>query len=565
MCGFLVTVGLDGAFSHRMLGALRRRGPDGIGFWAMGPVRIAQTRLAIQGLDDRSLAPLESGHHVMAFNGEIYNFLDLARQYSIPPVSDTHVLLEAWRRFGEGCLKSLEGFWAFATYDSQAKKLHLVRDQFGIRPLYYVQLDGGLIAGSTLGAVRDAMAHAPALDTHALSDYVRYQLTFVDRTFLQGIRRVPPGHVLEYDLNSSALTIRPYEDIWAPGRYGQAVPTDEWVNDARDTLVDACLSATASDVGFATTCSGGIDSSLVTRITQPNLAFHANYADPDCNETQWAKTVVADTDTRLMVINCDEEPDLVTRLESLVEDFDDLAVGSVILPADELFGHVATREKVLLLGTGGDELFGGYVRYQLALGECPQDSYRALFESMSGLSGRERFERAHCKGDPSIYRFYDHKAARRFNEELGDHDSLPDAMLAFDRRHFLAGLLTIDDRIAGRHGLEGRPALLHQKFVRRVLELNPAHIAREPAKGILRRMAEGILPQAVIDRTDKMGFTTPCGTFVNACAHKIREQLAGSRFRDLYDLRRVNLTADTKFSREIFGLSLLDCWLRRYA
>jgi asparagine synthase (glutamine-hydrolysing) len=264
-----------------------------------------------------------------------------------------------------------------------------------------------------------------------------------------------------------------------------------------------------------------------------------------------------------MVVNAREKMDLVERLTSLVHDFDELTVGSVILPLDDLFGQIARRFRVCLLGTGGDELFGGYTRYDLALGHCPQESYRAAFDALGPVdrtSVWQRFEQLHVKGNPDLFRFYDDSTRARFlADEAG---SSLEAMLAFDRRVFLEALLNIDDKIGGRHGIEGRPALLHQRFVRRLMQLRPDQLV---GKRLLRRIARGVLPDAVVYRSDKMGFTTPVGTIVNANASRIREVLSASPFRDLYNLRRLTFTATTKFDRQVFGLVLLDCWLRRYA
>jgi asparagine synthetase B (glutamine-hydrolysing) len=139
-------------------------------------------------------------------------------------------------------------------------------------------------------------------------------------------------------------------------------------------------------------------------------------------------------------------------------------------------------------------------------------------------------------------------------------------MLRFDRRFFLSGLLNIDDKMCGRHSLESRPSLLHQRLVRHVNAVQPAELlSNAELKPVLRRVGEGILPRSVLHRTDKMGFTTPIGTFVNASAGRIREQIANSPFRDLYDLKKLSFTAETKFSREIFGLLMLDLWLNEYA
>ncbi len=325
-----------------------------------------------------------------------------------------------------------------------------------------------------------------------------------------------------------------------------------------------------SDVPFATTCSGGLDSSILTRVAEPDIAYHCNYSDPECNETFFARRVVEGTPTRLLVVNASESFDLVARLRAIVEDFDELSIGSVILPLDELLGLVQRRFKVILTGTGGDELFGGYTRYQLALGECYQDSYKALFESLRLLkSVADRFEACHHKGHTEYFRFYDPEVENTFRKEYEACRTSNDdghAMLTFDRRNFLPGLLNIDDKMSARHSLESRPSLLHQKLVRHVNTLDPSALLDRPdLKGVLRDVAAPILPPAVTRRVDKMGFTTPIGTFVQQSSDRVREQLSRSPFGELYDLRKLNFAASDKFSRHVFGLLMIDLWLNRYA
>lgn len=546
-----------------------------MGFWADEYIRMGHTRLAIIGLDERSTEPLEDENFVLAFNGEIYNFIEirdrLERQgLARAGINDAGVLLRAWSRWEAEILRELTGFWAFAMYDKRSHKLVLGRDQFGIKPLYYWQEGRKFCASSMIGTILEVAGGSPELNYEALSEYVLYQFTMGDETFLKGIRKVLPGHLVEIDLATGATHSRCYEDIFAPQSGEKQAASNEWMEETRALLKRCVLESTISDTSFTTFCSGGLDSSLITRIARPEIAYHCNYSDPDCNETFFAEQVVEGTPTRLFVVNAQESFDLVEKLQDLVEDFDEPTIGSVILPLDSLLAQVKRRYKVILTGTGGDELFAGYVRYQLALGECYQDSYRGLHERMKHLAAvEERFEMCHRKGDPSFYKFYEPAVQqtffRRFQECRKGGGDLA-AMLSFDRRYFLAGLLNIDDKMCGRHSLESRPSLLHQDFVRHLMKLDArAFLPDGEIKPILRLLAAGILPRSVTHRTDKMGFTTPIGTFINRNAHRIREQLHDSKFRHLYDIRKMDLTAATKYSREVFGLLLLDLWLNRYA
>lgn len=575
MCGILVTRGLDGAFHHRQLASLKRRGPDAIGFWADRSVRLAHTRLSIIGLDDRGTQPLENDRHVLAFNGEIYNFTEIKDRLAAAGVhiagsSDTEVLLEAWTAWGPKILTDLTGFWAFTVYDKISGKLSLVRDQLGIKPLYYWHHRTKTVVSSLLRTVLDTIDDPHELDYQALSEYVRYQFTFGDKTFVKQIKKVLPGHIVDIDTRSGELTDYCYEDILGPVKHSSEPLTDDLIEETKRLVVQSCIDATISDTSFTTFCSGGMDSSLITSITKPEVAYHCNYSDPDCNETFFAKEVTEHTgSTRLMVVNAQESFDIIGRVESILEDFDDLTIGSVIFPLDDLLAQVKRRYKVILTGTGGDELFAGYVRYQLALGECYQDSYRGLFEKMRPVRGlADRFEMTHRKGNTSLYNFYEPEVEDTFRHHFdscrnGGGDLF--TMQTFDRRYFLSGLLNIDDKMCGRHSLEGRPALLHQKLVRHVMRISPEALLRgNELKFLLRQVASDHLPKSVVRRTDKMGFTTPIGTFINHSAHVIRERINESRFRDLYSLKRMNFTAETKFSREVFGLLMLDTWLNRY-
>jgi asparagine synthase (glutamine-hydrolysing) len=481
-------------------------------------------------------------------------------------------LLEGWSAWGEKVLEQMQGFWAFVLYDKLENKLILCRDQVGIKPLYYYKSGGNICVSSLLGAISDTLGGGLDLDDLALSEYVRYQYTFGDKTFFADVKKVLPGHIVEISLDTMEVESRCYEDILTSRHIGDAcLPDASWIEETRNLISDCVRDATISDTSFTTFCSGGIDSSLITSIAKPELAYHCNFSDSDCNETFFAQQVVREMDTRLFTVNAEEDFDLLQKLQSIVEDFDELTIGSVILPLEDLLSQVKRRYKVILTGTGGDELFAGYVRFMLVRGDCRQDSYRALFDRVMKVEGAaKRFELCHKKGDMSLYKFYDDSAQRSFEDEfnriLENEKNDLAAMMRFDQRNFLGGLLNIDDKMGGRHSLESRPPLLHQRLLRHLQEVSLEHFLPDgELKSLLRNIARGQIPDSVIYRKDKMGFTTPIGTFVNKSADLIRESIMDSEFRDFYDLKKARFTAETKFSREVFGLLMLDTWLNRYA
>ncbi len=552
MCGILATAGGSRPFHHRLLKSLRKRGPDEIGFWSDDRVQLAHARLSIIGLDERGVEPLENDRHVLAYNGEIYNFNDIRRQLNAEGVrasgaNDAEVLLHAWTHWGPRVLTRLTGFWSFVVYDKTRRTLTLVRDQFGIKPLYYWTSGDRVCVASMLRTILDVLGESQDVNYEALSEYCAYQFTFGDKTFFTSIKKVLPGHLVEIDLATGAIRDEGYEDILAPCDGTPHAITDAWIDETRQLVQRCVLESTISDTSFTTFCSGGLDSSLITRLAGPEIAYHCNYSDPDCNETGFAQQVVQGGPERLFVVNAQEDFNLVHRLQDIVRDFDEPTIGSVILPLDDLLAQVKRRYKVILTGTGGDELFAGYVRYQLVLGECYQDSYRPLFSRMQGTTDRAaRFEMTHRKGDTNLYRFYQPAveetfraaydecrgpAAGRASGAGGGNDLA--AMLRFDRRYFLAGLLNIDDKMCGRHSLESRPSLLHQDLVRHLLRVDPSGLlSNGDLKPVLRRIAAPTLPWSVVHRSDKMGFTSPIGTFVYRSSGFIREQITNSPFRE---------------------------------
>jgi asparagine synthase (glutamine-hydrolysing) len=255
-----------------MRDTLRHRGPDDTGIWTSkdGLVGLGHCRLAIIDTSEGGHQPMQdvSGKLCITYNGEIYNYRELrkeleAKSHRFRTASDTEVILEAYRAWGTDCLERFNGVFAFGLYDSDARKLFIARDRPGEKPLFYWHARGGLAFASELKALMANPEIPRVLDLEALDYYLAYGYVPGARCILKGVRKLPQGHAMTYDLEKGAL------DIW---RYWQlpeqvideAVSADDLVDEVKSLLEDAVRLRLVADVPVGILLSGGIDSSLVT-------------------------------------------------------------------------------------------------------------------------------------------------------------------------------------------------------------------------------------------------------------------------------------------------------------
>jgi len=370
-----------------MADAIIRRGPDDWGCWHDGGqgIGLAHRRLSILDLSPAGHQPMisSSGRFVIAFNGEIYNHLEIRRELDSlgnAPIwrghSDTETLLAGFEAWGiEATLIKAIGMFAIALWDRDAQKLTLARDRMGEKPLYYGWQGEGkaFIFGSELKALKAHPAFSAPIDREALCLLLRHNYIPAPYSICQGISKLEPGCLLTVSLQQREPHIVRYWDTLKMASAGVAHPFSGTAQDAVDVLErlakDAIRQQMVADVPLGAFLSGGIDSSTVvalmqSQVTRPVKTFTIGFDEEGYNEAEHAKTVARHlgTDHTELYVTPQQAMEVIPRLPSLYcEPFADSSQIPTFLVSELARQHVT----VSLSGDAGDELFCGYTRYQL--------------------------------------------------------------------------------------------------------------------------------------------------------------------------------------------------------
>ena len=373
--------GTNHATVNRMVDKIRHRGPDRQSAWVDDEIGIAlgHSRLSILDLSTFGDQPMvsPSGQFVIVYNGEIYNHLELRKQ--LPSIdwqgtSDTETLVSAIDVWGlENTVKKLVGMFAFALFDRKSKKLFLVRDRFGEKPLYYGWQNGSFLFASDLKALAPHPSWQPELCQNALGLYTRFGYVPTPWTIWKDVFKLPPGSWIQYALQAPTRDKpEPYpywrtSSKWEPTRQSSLCDHDA-IEQVEDTLRAAVSDQMLADVPVGVFLSGGIDSSLITALMQSLSgnqvnSFSIGFNENDFDEAPYAKAIANHLGTAHTeyYLSSQETLDVIPYLANMYsEPFAD----SSQIPT-YLVSALAKRDvTVCLSGDAGDELFGGYNRYQ---------------------------------------------------------------------------------------------------------------------------------------------------------------------------------------------------------
>lgn len=577
MCGLTGFLDPGGKLAAReetlraMTRSLVHRGPDDEGIWLDNDagIGLGHRRLSILDLSSAGHQPMTShcGRWLIAYNGEIYNHLDLRRDLEqqvqgFRGHSDTETLVNAIAVWGlAATLQRCNGMFAIAAWDREERRLWLARDRAGKKPLYYAPHGQGVLFASELRALYQVPGFRPEIDRQALTLYLRHNHVPGPRTIFEQVRKLPAGTLLELSASRPDHTPQAYWSAAQAARQAQARPFEGSLEDALKELDGLTRDATRlrmlSDVPLGVFLSGGIDSSLVTacmqaQSDQPVRSFSIGFQSEDFDEAGYARSVAdhLGTEHTELYVTDDELLDSVPRMAGI---YDEPFADSSQIPS-WLVSRMARRDvTVALSGDGGDELFGGYERYVFGaqrwermariplwlrqavcrLGHIPPlglingvlGAYPRADRDL-GARLRQRLEMATAESGEALHRALVSDCldpARLVNgggepayllaptHSVAGIEGLSERMMLLDHQGWLVDdLLVKMDRASMAVSLEVRAPLLDYRLFEFAWSL-PAHFRFDEQGGgklILRRLLGRYLPASLYERP-KQGFCVP--------------------------------------------------------
>ncbi len=553
MCGIAGLAALTTLSSHVplverarvMAQCLAHRGPDDAGAWASadGTVALAHRRLSVVDLSPLGHNPMawDNGRLQITFNGEIYNFLELraeleAAGHRFRSHTDTEVILAAYDQWGLDCVERFAGMFAFALWDEPRRRLWLVRDRLGKKPVYYSQHGGLLRFASELKSITADDEFPRELDRESVRLYLRYGYVPSPRTIYVHARKLPPAYQLVWE--HGAVRVSRYWDPLAYAAHADPRPAEAIAHDLEERLTLAVRQRMIADVPLGAFLSGGIDSSLVVALMQEQSrtavrTFTIRFDDPAYNEADHAAAVAAHLRTEHHEQRC-READLLDVVHQLPSMFDEPFADSSAVPTYLVSKAARAQVTVALSGDGGDELFFGYPRYRHHadsewLLAQPRGVRRALATVASRVPIRRlrRIADVLRQDDDDTYaRFVSWMPADEVEEmtgEVPESSQLYADLLAraagvprreigplLDLVSYLPeDILTKVDRASMAVSLEVRAPLLDHRVVELALAMPLALKRHGPMQKVcLRSMLYARVPRALVDRP-KMGFGVP--------------------------------------------------------
>lgn len=573
---------------------------------------LGHRRLAIIDLTPLGHQPMatEDGHCWVTYNGELYNYVELrdelrARGHRFRSNSDTEVLLASYREWGEACLTRFNGMFAFALWDGVRRRLFCARDRLGEKPFYY-RWDGERFAfASEVKGLLPACGR-PKPNQRAVFDYLDgAALDHSNETFFEGILQLPPAHSLT--IQNGSVTVARYWNLPIPVAEASQ-SSREAAESFRHLLSDAIRIQLRSDVPIGTCLSGGLDSSSIVCVatdlnsrvkTEPLQIFSSCFEDPAYDERCFIAPVLARTGAKPHYTFPDPK-ELATNVEQLVWQQDE-PFGSTSIFAQWNVMRMAAQQgvKVLLDGQGADELLAGYHRFfgpffadLLAEGRglALLRELRAYWRLHGSISRYALADLARALLPPSLVsrvrgrmtgsaNWLGTEFRRQWGFQMPERSTGPSSHVQRLQHSLLTekglrALLHYEDRNSMAFGIEARLPFLDYRVVEYLYRLDTRHKIRQAwTKAVLREAMEGILPEEVRWRIDKMGFVTPEDQWLRTSLRElVHDTLLDGRTRmrgylNIEAAQRAfesHVTGRTNIGNTIWRWLNVELWCRRF-
>ncbi len=611
ICGFLGPG--DRALLRGMVACLKHRGPDGDGTWEDDGVSLANTRLSIIDLPGgRQPMANEEGSVWTVLNGEIYNFIELRAElegagHRFATRSDTEVIVHGYEEWGERFPEHLRGMFAIALWDTKARKLLLARDRVGKKPLYYTQAGGRLLFASEIKALLLDPAVPRRPNRASLDRFLRLRYVPGPGTAFEGIRKLPPGHMLV--ASGDSATLRPY---WSLPDRAEERPEAEWVEELARLLDESVRLRLRSDVPVGLFLSGGTDSTavgaLATKYAGLMHSFSVGFDVAEVSEAGRAREVASALGTEHHELTVDSSA--AERLPEVVWHTDEPVADPSALPIYLLSKTARRHVKVVLSGEGGDELFGGYLHHKVfraeekwrpllrrvpapllsgAVKAVPRALLARAFDYPAAVGPEEKARVAAYAGAmkrPLEERYLTVISPFRSDElrELrGGRDGSPvglgepqagavESVARFEFDKWLPGyILEKSDKLTMAHGLELRAPLLDHRLAETAFRIPTGlKIRGGVPKYILRRAVERYLPRIGL-APGKHPYYTPIDRWFPDLKGLYEEHLLGPEFRRrgfsadyVRGLLERHKSSPLIASRQLWCLLVVEMWHRRF-
>ena len=634
-----------------MVNSLRHRGPDDAGIWVKDDEGIAlgHSRLSIIDLSDAGHQPMESGRgrYKMVFNGEIYNHVDLREElirlgYTFKGRSDTEVMVNAFECWGvEDALSRFVGMFAVALWDRSMGQLVLIRDRFGEKPLYYGWSDRSMLFASELKAIRRYPGFSGRISHKAVALYFQYGYIPTPYTIYEGIYKLPPGTLMTLCPDRLGEGFSPVPDTtnpgprtyWkadihrpAPGDDGRKTSIDDSLAHIHSLLEDSVGRQVMADVPVGAFLSGGVDSSLVTALMVKRSkgeaihTFSVGFAEEAYNEAPQARRVANHLGTVHHELTVTKR-DAISVIDKLASIYDEPFSDSSQIPTCMLSEYARSEVVVCLSGDGGDEIFGGYDRYQWAgsiwmkLEHVPRSLRKLLSEIlavsppwlMSAISrvvsrggGDARFLSNHraklhrlahlvrARDFLGFYRLFvsvwedvdslliGGSSMRSIDRDweawmdLQDDAGIIEKMMLYDTKSYLPDdILVKVDRASMAVGLETRMPLLDHRLYEYVRGLPMSvHPGTRERKGLIKEILCRYVPRELVHRP-KRGFAVPIGHWLRSDLYGWAERLLEKERLErqgIIDANRVqeiwkqHLSGKVDWQHKLWSLLMFQSW-----